>query len=345
MKIAFILPRNSRSGGTRKTVVAANQLLARGHKVRIFYHKHPKTLRIMFRSLRNKLIYSGRYAWIETFEGSTIGIRDITECKFASDEIIVAVGIWCSAELGRLSSIQNPKVQYLRGMAFWMPEKMERALSSNIPKIVLSSHDREYVKSHYNWDVVEIIPNGVKVDEYYPEVPEDERTGVGTIYSGHPAKDPDTILALLDKLREKHPDVAQYIFGVYPRPRGISKQNYFRFPSVPKARQIYSRCKVWILASRSEGFGMPILEAMACGCAVIATDCGGPSDIINDGENGFLVDIGDVEKIINRVGKLLKDSALREKFVKNSQETIGKFAWTSSISKLERVLAKISGQR
>jgi len=345
MRIAFILPGSGRSGGIRNSVVAANQLLARGHHIRIFYRKQPNTLRLMFRSLRNRILYPGRYSWLEVFRGTKIGFHDIGECEFTPDETIVAVGFECSTILSALKSIGNPKVQYLRGMTFWIPEEVERALSFDIPKIVLSSHDRDYIESYSSGSLVEVIPNAVHQYEYYPDNTEKERTGVGTIYSSHPAKDPDTILAILDKLREDLPHIPQYVFSAGCKPKGIPRKNYVRFPSVPKARGIYSRCAVWVLASLSEGFGMPILEAMACGCAVVATDCGGPRDIITDGENGFLVKVGDVDGIVRRVEQLLNDQILRERFVRKSQETVNSFSWENSIGKLEEVLLKISEKK
>jgi glycosyltransferase involved in cell wall biosynthesis len=99
---------------------------------------------------------------------------------------------------------------------------------------------------------------------------------------------------------------------------------------------------VWFLASRSEGFGMPILEAMACGCAVVATDCGGPRDIINDGENGFLVQVGNVEQIVSKVKLLLDNAELRQQFTRNSKDTVSKFSWENSIDKLEKVLYSLA---
>ncbi|NQT01277.1 MAG: glycosyltransferase [Planctomycetes bacterium] len=84
---------------------------------------------------------------------------------------------------------------------------------------------------------------------------------------------------------------------------------------------------------------------MACGCAVVSTSCGGPQDVIKNGENGFLVKVGDVEQIVNRVKELLDDGELRQRFVKNSKETLRKFPWESSIDKLEETLSNLARSR
>jgi glycosyltransferase involved in cell wall biosynthesis len=108
------------------------------------------------------------------------------------------------------------------------------------------------------------------------------------------------------------------------------------------ARDRYSRSQVWILASRWEGFGGPVLEAMACGCAVVSTDCGGVRDIIRDGVNGFIVGAGDVEQMVERIKLLLSDSVIRRAMVKRSGETVKRFSWPRSIDMLETALRGLS---
>jgi glycosyltransferase involved in cell wall biosynthesis len=64
---------------------------------------------------------------------------------------------------------------------------------------------------------------------------------------------------------------------------------------------LYQEAKCFVLPSYEEGFGMVILEAMACGIPVVSTRCGGPNDIVLDGENGYLVDIGDVNAMAEKI--------------------------------------------
>jgi glycosyltransferase involved in cell wall biosynthesis len=76
-----------------------------------------------------------------------------------------------------------------------------------------------------------------------------------------------------------------------------------------------NKAAIFVLSSDYEGFGNVLVEAMACGCPVIATDChSGPAEILKDGEYGVLVPVGDEESLAKQTIQLLADSNLRQIF-------------------------------
>ena len=74
---------------------------------------------------------------------------------------------------------------------------------------------------------------------------------------------------------------------------------------------LLARSSIFVLPSYNEGLPIALLEAMAAGCAVITTPVGGIPEVITDGQNGFLVDPGDVQSIANRLQILAEDGLLR----------------------------------
>jgi len=77
---------------------------------------------------------------------------------------------------------------------------------------------------------------------------------------------------------------------------------------------------VFLLPSELESFGLAALEAQACEVPVIATRIGGLPEVVNDGETGFLSDVGDIDKMTSDTMRLLADEELRRSFGERGRE-------------------------
>jgi len=85
--------------------------------------------------------------------------------------------------------------------------------------------------------------------------------------------------------------------------------SYVARPDADALLDLYRSASVFALPSDEEGFGMVVLEAMACGVPVVATRSGGPDGIITDGKDGYLVALDDAEAMAARLLVLLHDRA------------------------------------
>jgi glycosyltransferase involved in cell wall biosynthesis len=121
------------------------------------------------------------------------------------------------------------------------------------------------------------------------------------------------------------------------RQLGIVDQVRF-IGSVPLSdlRRIFSAARLFVLPSVAEGFpgGLVTLEAMASGLPIVASNIGGITDVVEDGYNGFLFRVGDVDGMRNAITKLAQDKSLAESMGRLSREIVEKrFSWTSIAKK------------
>jgi glycosyltransferase involved in cell wall biosynthesis len=128
------------------------------------------------------------------------------------------------------------------------------------------------------------------------------------------AKGAVTLLNAFSRLHNESPQVKLLLIG--KDKLGLKKN-----PSIiccglvnrNKLLHYYNAMDIVVFPSRSEGAAKVVMEAFACGIPVIASNVGATSDWIKDGETGFLVEPGDVNKIVDCCRKLLESEDLRTK--------------------------------
>ncbi len=93
---------------------------------------------------------------------------------------------------------------------------------------------------------------------------------------------------------------------------------------------LYADCDVLALTSKNEGWGLALMEAMACGKPVVATRVGGVPELVENGTEGILVGAGDVNAIAASITNLLLDPALRARMGRAGRRRVKEFSWDST---------------
>lgn len=93
--------------------------------------------------------------------------------------------------------------------------------------------------------------------------------------------------------------------------------------SVSDIVPIIKHFMVAVMCSESEGLSNTIIEYVGCGKPVICTSVGGNGELIREGYNGFLIDVGNVEQIADRILRLLRDASLRVQMARNAAASFG----------------------
>jgi glycosyltransferase involved in cell wall biosynthesis len=108
--------------------------------------------------------------------------------------------------------------------------------------------------------------------------------------------------------------------------------------------QEYARCSVVVLASRQETMPMAVIEAMAAGKPVVATRVGGVSDLIEDGESGYAVALGDTEGFARHIVELLHDAGLRARLGHRSRQLAEPFQLETVVAQYRQLYYQVAGR-
>jgi glycosyltransferase involved in cell wall biosynthesis len=343
VKITFVLPHGGAAGGVRVTVEMALQLKKRGYLVRIACPAQSllsrETVIGQARLMVRRLQGSTHFDWLHHFEGIQENFGTLGDLSFAKGEIVIAVGERTVKDVYELEK-DVFKLRYCHCIFDHLPELNKIAWGVPMPTICVSPSLIPPLEAYSGSKVLAVVPNGINASEYYIE--RRDRDGIGLIYRNIPHKGPEIAKALRSAARTMFPEIPWHLFGVSRRPSQFARREYCQYPTVDKAREIYNRCKIWLVTSRDEGFCLPILEAMACGCVVVTSDHQVASDIIQDGQNGFIVSYGDTQAYLEKVRSLLSDEAERKRMVEESFHTARSFTWERAVAEMEKVFEVIT---
>lgn len=137
----------------------------------------------------------------------------------------------------------------------------------------------------------------------------------------------DLLLQAWAKIEKLFPDWELAIYGMGDRSSyenlaqqlGINMNRCHLNGSTQNIRKEYLESSLFVFSSRFEGFGMVLIEAMACGLPVVSFDCPcGPKDIVSHDEDGLLVPSGDIDKLANAMSQLMDSYELRHQMAKNA---------------------------
>lgn len=107
--------------------------------------------------------------------------------------------------------------------------------------------------------------------------------------------------------------------------------------------ELYSIADLMLLLSEKESFGLVLLEAMACGVPCIGTNVGGIPEVITNGENGFIVVLGDCEKVAEHGVEVLQNPSLHKQIVDRSLEVIrDRFSSKSIVEQYEAMYERVA---
>jgi glycosyltransferase involved in cell wall biosynthesis len=350
MKITFILPPVNFSGGMRVASIYVRRLMAMGHTV-VAVSTPPAPLSLRQR-LRRPFTAASRRASGSHFDGPDldhrVSARRPITAKDVPDADIVIATWWETAEwVAEFPPSKGVKVHFVQGYEIfdWLPiERCKASYRLPLHKIVVARWLKDLMEREYGNTGVELVPNSVDHDQFFAdERGKQARPTVGFLYSVAPLKGVDVTLRAIATLRSRFPELHVISFGEHtPLDDALKDVEFHHSPPQAELREIYSRCDVWMTASRSEGFNLPAMEAMACRTPVVSTRTGWPEEAIVDGGNGWCVDVDDVNGMTRCVeGVLALSDGDWRVMSARAFDTVRHSTWEASAKHFEGALIRL----
>lgn len=205
-----------------------------------------------------------------------------------------------------------------------------------------------------------IIPNAVDTERFNPNTPPLARLGGPNpkiLFLGRldPRKGLEQLLNALPLIRKELPATHLIVAGSGPQESRYKRMaselglgdsvTFLGFVSPEELPACYASCDVYCSpALGGESFGIVLIEAMASGKAVVASDIPGYREVIKDGENGLLVNPAKPQEIATATIRILRDSSLRKGLERRGRAAAEEYSWSKIAKRIEEFYLEIIGR-
>lgn len=340
MKINFLLPHLKISGGVRIILSYANILGKRGHKVTVL-----TTERSFFR--RWQKIWRREPRWSGFLEAKVKFLPKWSLDYLPKADIVVGDSWQVGQFVLALPEEFGKKIQFIQHderLYHGQPEEVSKVYAAPTKKVVVSTWLKNILRKDFGQEgALFLEPLDKNLFQPIPVKKETGKIRVLMLNHSYPWKGVKDGLKAYQAVKEKFSSLKLELvmFGVRGQKPEICDEYYFN-PPQKKLAEIYSSCDIFLCPSWDEGFGMPSLEAMACGAVVVTYDNGGSRDYALDGETALVAPRRDLEGLINKLGQAVSDNGLRQKIVANGLDFVKNFpSCEEQTDKLENLLKNV----
>lgn len=359
MKITFVTSTLTSGGAERVISLLANNFAERGYEVEMIaltsispdYYKLDPKVKFIHADKVSKGGLLGELWWFR---------RHIKKEK--PDVVIAFMEAVYEFVLLALLGTKTPVIssERLDPALISCPRKVLRWLL--LPTATAHVVQTQHIKQYYNQQIqkkTHIIYNPVNEKVFNDNDDENDNLGlkikderlnriisVGRLY---PQKNQKMMIEAFAQVSERHPDWKLVIYGEgYLRKdlenlvERLKVKDKFLLPGrCETVIEEVAKSKVFCLSSDYEGMSNAMIEALCVGTPVISTRVSGTDELIRDGENGLLVDIGDTEGLAQAFEKLLSNQELREQLGKEGQKLATQFKTDTIVDQWENLVHRL----
>jgi len=350
MKIVFVVPEISKTGGMRIIFEYANILTEHGHDVTVTSPVVPFNSFMGQQSLyylKYRVKYAlrflvGKIENPEKFFKINFKIKYIPypSKNFVPKADIYIATSWTSSYLVNQINC-NKKFYFVQDYETWTgnSKAVDESYKLNLQKIVVSTYLKNLLKDKF--DVAsQIVLNGIDFEKFNNEEKKDYKVRT-ILFMDHSLENKNTkdAVEIAEKIHAEYPEIKFKCFG---RDRYTKMPEYIEFHKDPSDEEIinlYRESDIFLYTSLYEGFALPPAEAMACKCAVVGYDTAALPDYSVNDETALLCEAGDKEKLFFNIRKLIKDEKyLRQISLAGYEHVKEKLNWNKSYKEFEKII-------
>ena len=328
MKIVFPVLSLEMGGGARFIYHLANALVDKGHDIEVVMPE--KGLQVW--PLRAKL------RRVKELTPSSIPSGDFILPNF----YLTVKPAWESqrGRVVRLSLGYEP---------LWVPDSVtaKQTYQLGAPIMSISEWHRQLILQETGLEST-VISGGVDTSTFHPYPKTSEQTGCKSIFyimrdpvSGYTWKGGSDFITAVTRLKSQVnfdltitlPEGALF---TSPMPCRVMTST-----TDQELAQLYAQADLFVYTSYFEAFGLPPLEAMACGTAVVTTDCGGNRDYVKNGENCLLVPPSDIDQLTSAIYHLLTQDTERQRLATSGHRFAQAWSWQRTAGQVEAFLLSL----
>lgn len=306
--------------------------MRRGHAV----------VRFLIRSIRGK---NSCRKWFSLVNG----VKEVSIWTYAtrfipSADIYVATDATTSPFLLKYPVDENKKYYFIQGYENWRMNDDQLIKTYHFPlkKIVISHWLCELLAKV--GESCSIVPNGFDPNEFRLTIPieKKEHAHVSMLYHEDPLKNSKMGFKALSLVKAVVPELKVSIFGVYPKPHDLPEYCiYYQSPSLNVHQRINNIASIYIGTSDNEGWGLTVMEAMACGQAIACTDNKGYREIATHEHNALISPVGCERLLADNIIRLINDDILRQHLARTGYQDVQKYTIHECAAEFEKCITSL----
>jgi glycosyltransferase involved in cell wall biosynthesis len=324
------------AGGVRAILTYADRLAAGGHEVEVVVPAKGRG-RALWRSLRDVKPdwmpgLRARISWVDRWRAGALPDGDAVVATAWQSAAAVAAA---PARCGRKFYF----VQHYESLYHGEPEVVDVTYRLPLRKIVISTWLRDIMRERFGAEAeILVTPVDPALFHAVPVTVRTPRPRVLMLHHEYAWKGTADGFEAIARVRCRVPALHLVGFGVNAPRTAAAYDEFHANPPQEELAPLYSGCEIYLCPSWDEGLGMPPMEAMACGAALVTYDNGGCRDYAYDDETALVARRRDVDDLVAKLERLAADERLRARIATAGSAFIRTtIDWGRAVRRMEEI--------